>query len=1119
MVRRLSEMLSLRPSLSMRCGGGHSYFPSQTLRITTGLSVVVLYVLLGVLGLTLAIPPGYASPVFPAAGLALAVTLVHGRKALPFVWLGSLALNLGLAWRSGPLSTGSVLAAGCIALGASLQAWTGQYAVNRRLGLAWQQLETEGQIVALLLRGGVLACLVSASVAVGTLWALGVIAPASTAVSWWTWYLGDLLGVAVFAPLALLVLAPMSELSRQRRHTIVLPISIALALSVLLYVGVNSVERRQVHARVEHEGGELAKLIHDRLITHQAVLSSLTHFIEVNPTFSRRQFEQFTQAALADNPDIFALSFNDVVPREKLATYEAEISKNSPLGAFHATERGAQRNLVRVGDRAQYVIVRHIVPLKGNEPAVGFDIYSDAVRRDAIERSRASGKGAMTAALRLVQEDAGRVGVLMLEPVYRTFGAESSQQTPAEEPMGYAVAVLKVDELIGIAVRGHVPQGLKFQIRDSQMEDEQMRFYGASLPKHPDAYRHWDSLLKVADRQWTIEVWAEDAYVHQNPRWLSWAAGVLALLFTVLLQIYLHGMTGNVLVVRRQNQQLLEKQAELQLAETVFDNTAEAISVTDAQGVVISVNPAFSAITGYSLDEVKGRKMNVLNSGHQSRDFYKAMWHSLLTERQWQGEVVNRRKNGELYTQQLNISTVCDDQGMVVQYVGTFSDITEKKAALQQIEFMAYHDALTSLPNRLQGEQRAQESMMRAHRYGYQVAVLFMDLDQFKLVNDTYGHSVGDQLLQAVANRLRGHVRAEDMLCRISGDEFMLILEHLRDTTNVAAICEHLLAELAMPYQIDGLQVQTSVSIGIAMYPGETDGDSVTDLLRKADTAMFEAKKAGRNTYRFFDAAMNHSVVEFVETRDALVRAIQNEEFELYYQPQVRLKDRVVVGAEALLRWRHPDKGVLGPGHFISVAEQSGSIVPIGAWVLRQACRQMKAWVEDGLPIQTLAVNLSAVQFRSGDIEKTIVEALEASQLSPSCLELELTESILISDKAPEMLVRLKERGLRLSIDDFGTGYSSMAYLKRLKVDKLKIDASFAAGVGEDPDDTAIAQAIVKMAQTLGLETTAEGVEKTESAAILREMGCNQVQGYVYARPMPAQEFSAWVRAYQQRQS
>ena len=321
------------------------------MRLTAGLTVAALYALLGALGLTLAIPPGYASPVFPAAGLALAVVLHRGRAALPFIGLGSLVLNVGMAARSGGLDVSAVLAAVCIALGASLQAWLGQQAVIRRLGSSWQQLETEAQIVALLVRGGVFACLVSASVAVATLWALGVIASASLVVSWLTWYLGDLLGVAVFAPLALLLLSPKSELTSERRRTIVVPIAVALFLSVLLYVGVNHIEKRQVQARVEHEGATLVKLIHDRLITHQTVLSSLTHFIEVNPEFSYRQFELFTQAALEDNPDLFALSFNDMVYRDQLTMCEREVSKRSPLGGFHATEWDANRNLVRVGDR------------------------------------------------------------------------------------------------------------------------------------------------------------------------------------------------------------------------------------------------------------------------------------------------------------------------------------------------------------------------------------------------------------------------------------------------------------------------------------------------------------------------------------------------------------------------------------------------------------------------------------------------------------------------------------------------------------------------------------------------------------------------------------------------
>ncbi len=1084
------------------------------MRVSQGISVAALYALLGAAGLTLAIPPGYASPIFPAAGLALAAFLFHGRAALPWIWLGSFVLNVGHAAWFNHLSGTAVLAAACIALGASLQAWSGQWWVTRRQGQTWQHLESEGQIVAFLLWGGVLSCLVSASVAVTVLWGLKVISLESMPFSWWTWYTGDLLGVAIFAPLAMLFFSGKNELSQERRRRIVIPICIALALSMFIYAGATHMERRQVHARVADEGSTLVKLIQDRLITHQAVLSSLAHFVEANPDFSYRQFEVFTQAVIAESPDLFALSFNDVVPRHRLQEHEASVSKNSPFGDFQATERDAQQRLVRVTDRQSYVIVRYIVPLKGNEPAVGFDILSEPMRRDAIGRSRNSGKSAATGPIRLVQEDAVRLGVLMLDPVYLP---AKTMDGVRGELAGYAVAVLKVDELIDIATRAKIPAGLSFRVRDQQVADEALRFYGPDVGADVVDYRRWSGVLSIADRQWTLDLSADEAFVNQGHHWISWAVGVVALLFTGLLQIYLHGMTGRAFAIRQQNAQLLEKQAELQLAETVFDNTAEAIVVTDAAGVIISVNPTFSRITGYQPTEVRGRKMSILSSGQHTPGFYRELWSRLLLERRWQGEMVNRRKDGELFTQFLTITAVADSHGAVVQYVGTFSDITEKKAVQRQIEFMAYHDALTELPNRVLGKQCAQEAMVRAHRYGYQVGILFMDLDHFKLVNDTWGHSVGDKLLQAVAQRLRAHVRQEDTLCRLSGDEFMLILEHIREVKHIASACEHVLAKLSQPYAIDGRLIQTSLSVGISVYPG--DGDSEEDLLRKADTAMFEAKQGGRNTYRFFDPAMNRSVVEFVETRDALARAIQNGEFELYYQPQIRLADRSVEGVEALIRWNHPEKGLIGPAHIISVAEQSGLIVPIGAWVLQQACREMKTWLDQDLPLKTVAVNLSAIQFRTGDIERTIRDALIQSGLPPGHLELELTESILISDKDKALSVvrRLKDSGVHLAIDDFGTGYSSMAYLKRFNADKIKIDSSFASGVGGDAEDTAIVRSIIQMAQALGLQTTAEGIDRPEVVQMLQDMGCTQIQGYVYARPMPAAEFTAWLQDYMQR--
>ena len=405
--------------------------------------------------------------------------------------------------------------------------------------------------------------------------------------------------------------------ARPAKRSPLVPILIALVLSILIYAAAAAVERRQVQARIERDGGAISRRIQDRLITHQAVLASLAHFIEAHPDFSYRQFETFIQSTLTENPDVFAFSVNDLVHRDQLRAFEAQVSQQSPWGEFRATERDAQQKLVPVTPRPDYVVVRHILPILGNRPAVGFDIQSEPIRRDAIERARASGKSTVTAPIHLVQEESVRQAALLLDPVYRSGSADN---TSAPELVGFAVAVLKVDELIGIATRGQFPGGLHFQIRDHQAAHQAQPFYGADTVANVAPYRQWATTLTLADRTWDMALWADDSYVNESTHWFSWGIGVIALLFTGLLQVYLHGMTGRVLAIRRQNDDLLQKQAELQLAETVFDNTAEAIVVTDAAGFIISINPTFTRIAGYSLSEVVGKKMSLLSSGRQGWD-------------------------------------------------------------------------------------------------------------------------------------------------------------------------------------------------------------------------------------------------------------------------------------------------------------------------------------------------------------------------------------------------------------------------------------------------------------------------------------------------------------------
>uniref|UniRef100_UPI0035AFD0B5 sensor domain-containing protein n=1 Tax=Hylemonella sp. TaxID=2066020 RepID=UPI0035AFD0B5 len=464
-----------------------------------------------------------------------------------------------------------------------------------------------------------------------------------------------------------------------------------------------------------------------------------------------------------------------------------------------------------------------------------------------------------------------------------------------------------------------------------------------------------------------------------------------------------------------------------------------------------------------------------------------------------------RARNGEIRWCSVSGKPVFED-GVFTGYRGTGSDITERKLTEQRIEFLAYHDPLTGLPNRVLLEDRLEQAIAQAERSHHGLALVFMDLDNFKKINDSLGHATGDALLKEVAARLKRCVRDTDTISRQGGDEFVLVLGGLHGAEGSLPVLTKIMETLQEPFVCEGNELSTSASMGVALYP--QDGNCFDILRKKADMAMYRAKEAGRNTYRFFDEAMDEEAVEHLLMRSGLRRAIERGEFVLHYQPQVDIASGRVVGVEALLRWEHPEFGLVQPGRFIPVAEESGLIVPIGAWVIEEACRQAMVWRRAGLPDLVMAVNLSAAQFRRSGIEDTVAQALQRSGLVPALLELELTESILLQDVEQVLATvqRLKQLGVQLAIDDFGTGYSSLSYLKRFDIDKLKIDQSFIRDLASDPDDAAIVRAIIQMAHSLGLRAIAEGVESAELLQQLRGFGCDEAQGYLYARPMPAAE-------------
>jgi diguanylate cyclase (GGDEF)-like protein len=490
--------------------------------------------------------------------------------------------------------------------------------------------------------------------------------------------------------------------------------------------------------------------------------------------------------------------------------------------------------------------------------------------------------------------------------------------------------------------------------------------------------------------------------------------------------------------------------------------------------------------------------------------FYQGLWQTLEAGEIHREIFINRRKNGELYYEEKSISPLRDPgTGEITHYVSAGRDISERMRIQQRLDHLAHHDSLTELPNRLLLLDRLQRAMGRATRHGRQMAALFLDLDRFKQINDTLGHSTGDRLLRAVAGRLAKCLRQGDTVARLGGDEFAILLEDLDHPEDVAPILEKLMATMHHPFVLEGQEFFLSFSIGIGMYP--QDGGDAETLLRNADTAMYRAKAEGRSGYRFYTADMNARAFERLDLESRLRRALERNEFVLHYQPKLDLGSGQVVGVEALLRWRHPDHGLVPPGEFIPTLEDTGMIVPVGRWVLQEACHQARVWQQAGLPPLTMAVNVSTYQFRRDDVCALVHEALASHAINPADLELEITESALMDDvgRAAASIRQLRDQGVRVAIDDFGTGYSSLAYLKRFAINSLKIDRAFVRDVCDDHDDAAIVAAVLAMAQRLQLQVVAEGVETRGQLDFLRNEGCDQMQGYLLARPMPASQLPA----------
>ena len=579
-----------------------------------------------------------------------------------------------------------------------------------------------------------------------------------------------------------------------------------------------------------------------------------------------------------------------------------------------------------------------------------------------------------------------------------------------------------------------------------------------------------------------------------------------------IVPVIVDGKLTNYLAIKLDITQYVEQQQKLKLSAAVFENTQESILVTDRENRIISVNKAFTTITGYSEKEVLGKNPSILKSGRHDKSFYRKMWLAISQTGKWHGKIYNRTKSGEIIPTWLTISTLYDDEGNLLNYIGMLTDLREIIHSQERAEFLAYHDTLTGLPNRAYFEEHLFQAIEIAQRNATTLAVLFIDLDRFKVINDTLGHDVGDMLLKSVSERIRSTLRKSDMVARIGGDEFIAVLETIHSAEDAAYVCEKILKIITEPLKIGSHTLNISTSIGVALYPD--NGTTITDLIKNADNAMYLAKSLGKNNFQFFMPELSRKMHRRLEIEQGLNAALLNGEFWLAYQPQYGLESKSLYGAEVLLRWESPTLGIVTPDEFIPVAEETGKINEIGTFVFEEACRTLSIFDAEGIVLKSISINVSSKQFAQKDLPHKFLEIAERYGIEPHRITLEMTERYIMDTSTYDntILQTFQSMGFKISVDDFGTGYSSMSYLKKLPIDTIKIDKSFIQDIPRDINDNEITKAIIVLSHSLGYKVIAEGIEHEEQEKFLIEHGCLFGQGYHFCRPLGIDAFTKFVR-------
>ncbi|RTL48664.1 MAG: EAL domain-containing protein [Rhodocyclaceae bacterium] len=1096
------------------------------------LSLALAYAVIGWISLHLAVAPGYVIPIFLPAGIALAAMMVWGYRLWPAVLLGSLAVQIAAGLQS-HFSGAAWFGIMTIPLGATAQAVAGVRLARKLIGLP-NALDRQESIVRFICVVAPVSCLVSASIAIPSLVTGGGIAAGDAAFSWWNWWIGDTLGVLVAVPLVLVCCGQPVEDWRPRRLAVALPLIIAIGLVVLAYLQVDAWEEQRIASRFNREAEHKVSLIKSRLDAQQDMMLALERWIALTPKPLATDYKEFVTPWLNRYSGTQNFGWSPWVAHDKRLAFEQEIRRNG-YSDFQIMNRDAAGNIFPATEAEAYLPLTYLEPIASNWRALGLNVLALPSTAAAVQRTWLSGQPEASEPFRLVQELGSQRGVVIYQAVYADQGKEDmplGHKVDGKRPLrGVVSGVFRMEDAMNATLEGQTVKGLDICLLDTGATPERRRLFG---PENCDRDDWLNTPLQrraaftFAGRPWEIRQRAGADYINPQRGWTSWVTIAIGMGTVGLLGAFLLVTSGSTRRIAK-----LVDQRTAQLAATSRRLEQQQSALTEAQRVARIGSWEWEPNTPgtmYCSEEMR-RLLGVVSQNlvlqelpqlfreedresieEALRQTLKSACRQTLDARPSHGpediDVVHLQIESEWQAGEDG----AEDKLLLLR--GTVQDVTAIRTAQAHIHYLAHYDVLTGLPNRSHWLSRARSALSAAHRHEEHLAVLFLDLDQFKHVNDSLGHPIGDRLLATVAERLSLCLRSEDLLARLGGDEFVVLLERIEHPDDAGAVARKMLAALADPIIIEGHELSLTVSIGIALYPD--DGKDIDSLLQQADVAMYSAKSLGRDNFQYFVPEMTARASERLVLEASLRRALERNEFVLHYQPQIEPHTGRVKGGEALIRWQHPERGLLPPGAFIAVAEETGMIVPMGEWVMKETFAQQHRWVRAGLPPIRLAANISALQFVKADFVDIVKRLLAETGADPRMLELELTESTLM--EPDEALIRrlkeLRQLGFTLALDDFGTGYSSLSYLKRLPISRLKVDRSFIRDLPGDPEDTAIAVATISLARDLGLDVVAEGVENSDQLEFLLEKGCMNMQGYYFAKPMPVKEFEAYVRTH-----